>query len=110
MTNTFQAPVVKAQMLIRKPVAQVFEALVDPARHPLLPARSFGGQLIELVQWLPSTRDPRAVPDASVIRKSSAITPRALSEVASRSPNMPSSQVRSRSHGMTDHLPVCGLW
>jgi uncharacterized protein YndB with AHSA1/START domain len=31
MTDTFQAPVVKAQMLIRKPVAQVFEALVDPA-------------------------------------------------------------------------------
>lgn len=31
MTDTFQAPVVKAQMLIRKPVARVFEALVDPA-------------------------------------------------------------------------------
>lgn len=31
MTDTLQAPVVKAQMLIRKPVAQVFEALVDPA-------------------------------------------------------------------------------
>lgn len=31
MTNTLQAPVAKAQMLIRKPVAQVFEALVDPA-------------------------------------------------------------------------------
>lgn len=31
MTNTFQAPVAKAQMLIRKPAAQVFEALVDPA-------------------------------------------------------------------------------
>lgn len=29
--NTPQAPVVKAQMLIRKPAAQVFEALVDPA-------------------------------------------------------------------------------
>lgn len=29
--STFQAPVVKAQMLIRKPAAQVFEALVDPA-------------------------------------------------------------------------------
>lgn len=29
---TFQkAPVVKAQMLIRKPVAEVFEAFVDPA-------------------------------------------------------------------------------
>lgn len=31
MTNTLQAPVAKAQMLIRKPVAQVFEAFVDPA-------------------------------------------------------------------------------
>jgi uncharacterized protein YndB with AHSA1/START domain len=31
MTNTPQSPVAKAQMLIRKPVAQVFEALVDPA-------------------------------------------------------------------------------
>jgi uncharacterized protein YndB with AHSA1/START domain len=31
MANTIQAPVAKAQMLIRKPVAQVFEALVDPA-------------------------------------------------------------------------------
>ena len=31
MTNAFQAPVVKAQMLIRKPVAQVFEAMIDPA-------------------------------------------------------------------------------
>jgi uncharacterized protein YndB with AHSA1/START domain len=31
MTNTIQATVAKAQMLIRKPVAQVFEALVDPA-------------------------------------------------------------------------------
>lgn len=31
MTETIQPPVAKAQMLIRKPVAQVFEALVDPA-------------------------------------------------------------------------------
>ena len=31
MTDTLQAPVAKAQMLIRKPVAQVFEALIDPA-------------------------------------------------------------------------------
>lgn len=31
MTNTIEAPVARAQMLIRKPVAQVFEALVDPA-------------------------------------------------------------------------------
>jgi uncharacterized protein YndB with AHSA1/START domain len=31
MTNTFQEPVAKAQMLIRKPVAQVFEAMVDPS-------------------------------------------------------------------------------
>lgn len=31
MTDTFQAPAATAQMLIRKPVAQVFEALVDPA-------------------------------------------------------------------------------
>jgi len=31
MTDTHQAPVAKAQMLIRKPVAQVFEAFVDPA-------------------------------------------------------------------------------
>ncbi len=31
MTNTLQPPVVKQQMLIRKPVEQVFEALVDPA-------------------------------------------------------------------------------
>ena len=31
MTDTIQAPVATAQMLIRKPVAQVFEALVDPA-------------------------------------------------------------------------------
>jgi uncharacterized protein YndB with AHSA1/START domain len=30
MTQTIQAPVVKAHMLIRKPVAEVFEALVDP--------------------------------------------------------------------------------
>jgi uncharacterized protein YndB with AHSA1/START domain len=30
MTNTLQ-PVAKAQMLIRKPVGQVFEAMVDPA-------------------------------------------------------------------------------
>lgn len=31
MADTFQAPVVKTQMLIRKPATQVFEALVDPA-------------------------------------------------------------------------------
>jgi len=31
MTEAIQPPVVKAQMLIRKPAAQVFEALVDPA-------------------------------------------------------------------------------
>ena len=31
MANTIEAPVAKAQMLIHKPVAQVFEALVDPA-------------------------------------------------------------------------------
>ena len=31
MTNTSHEPVAKAQMLIRKPVAQVFEALVDPS-------------------------------------------------------------------------------
>lgn len=31
MTDTPQAPVAKAQMLIRRPAAQVFEALVDPA-------------------------------------------------------------------------------
>lgn len=31
MTDTIQAPVATAQMLIRKPAAQVFEALVDPA-------------------------------------------------------------------------------
>jgi uncharacterized protein YndB with AHSA1/START domain len=31
VTNTIQAPVAKAQMLIRKPVAEVFEAFVDPA-------------------------------------------------------------------------------
>jgi uncharacterized protein YndB with AHSA1/START domain len=31
MTDTIQAPVAKAQMLVRRPVAEVFEALVDPA-------------------------------------------------------------------------------
>ena len=31
MTDKIAAPVAKAQLLIRKPVAQVFEALVDPA-------------------------------------------------------------------------------
>ena len=31
MTNTPQPPVAQAQMLIRRPVAQVFEAVVDPA-------------------------------------------------------------------------------
>jgi uncharacterized protein YndB with AHSA1/START domain len=31
MTSTIQPPVAKAQILIRKPVAQVFEALIDPA-------------------------------------------------------------------------------
>ncbi len=31
MTNTIEAPVARAQLLIRKPVRQVFEALVDPA-------------------------------------------------------------------------------
>jgi uncharacterized protein YndB with AHSA1/START domain len=31
MTNTFQAPVATVQMLIRKPVAQVFEAFADPS-------------------------------------------------------------------------------
>ena len=31
MTNQVEAPVAKAQMLIRKPIAEVFEALVDPA-------------------------------------------------------------------------------
>jgi uncharacterized protein YndB with AHSA1/START domain len=30
MKNTIHEPVAKAQMLIRKPVAQVFEAVVDP--------------------------------------------------------------------------------
>lgn len=30
MANTDQAPIAKAQMLIRKPVAEVFEALVNP--------------------------------------------------------------------------------
>jgi hypothetical protein len=31
MTNKIDAPIAKAQLLIRKPVAQVFEALIDPA-------------------------------------------------------------------------------
>ena len=31
MTDTIQPPVAKSQMLIRKPVAQVFEAWIDPA-------------------------------------------------------------------------------
>ena len=31
MTEAIQPPVVKAQMLIRNPVAQVFEAFIDPA-------------------------------------------------------------------------------
>ena len=31
MTNKTEAPIAKAQLLIRKPVRQVFEALVDPA-------------------------------------------------------------------------------
>ena len=31
MADTMQPPVVKAQMLIRKPAAEVFEAFVDPA-------------------------------------------------------------------------------
>lgn len=31
MTTPLQPPVAKAQMLIRKPVAQVFEAFIDPA-------------------------------------------------------------------------------
>jgi uncharacterized protein YndB with AHSA1/START domain len=31
MTETIQAPVAQAQMLIRRPVAQVFAAFVDPA-------------------------------------------------------------------------------
>ncbi|HKY27781.1 MAG TPA: SRPBCC family protein [Pyrinomonadaceae bacterium] len=31
MTNQIETPVARAQMLIRKPVAEVFEALVDPA-------------------------------------------------------------------------------
>lgn len=31
MENRIEAPIAKAQLLIRKPVAQVFEALLDPA-------------------------------------------------------------------------------
>ena len=31
MTNKIEAPIAKAQLLIRKPVRHVFEALVDPA-------------------------------------------------------------------------------
>lgn len=31
MTNRIEAPIAKAQLLIRKPVREVFEALVDPA-------------------------------------------------------------------------------
>jgi uncharacterized protein YndB with AHSA1/START domain len=31
VTNTIQPPIAKAHMLIRKPVAELFEALVDPA-------------------------------------------------------------------------------
>jgi uncharacterized protein YndB with AHSA1/START domain len=31
VTHTIQPPVAKAQMLIRKPVAKVFEAFIDPA-------------------------------------------------------------------------------
>ena len=31
MTNTIERPVARAQLLIRKPVQEVFEALVDPA-------------------------------------------------------------------------------
>ena len=31
MTNKIDGPIAKAQLLIRKPVRQVFEALVDPA-------------------------------------------------------------------------------
>jgi hypothetical protein len=37
MTTTIQPPVAKAQILVRKPVAQVFEALIDPTiTSPLL--------------------------------------------------------------------------
>ena len=31
MTDTIQAPVAKAQMLVRRPVAEVYAAFVDPA-------------------------------------------------------------------------------
>jgi uncharacterized protein YndB with AHSA1/START domain len=31
MTNEIEAPIAKAQLLIRKPIREVFEALVDPA-------------------------------------------------------------------------------
>jgi hypothetical protein len=48
----------------------IIEALVDRTRHPALLARGLGAQLVELIEWLPSTRDPRAVPAASVIRPS----------------------------------------
>ena len=30
MTNTIEAPIAKAQLLIRKPIREVFEALMDP--------------------------------------------------------------------------------
>jgi hypothetical protein len=70
----------------------VVEALVDPGRHPRLPAKSFGGQLVELIQWLPSTRDPRAVPGASVVRKSvSASSKRDF--VLSFSPETPADEI-----------------
>jgi uncharacterized protein YndB with AHSA1/START domain len=53
MTNNFQSPVVKVQMLIRKPVAQVFEAVVDPAITSRFWFSKGSGRLEEgkQVQW-----------------------------------------------------------
>lgn len=53
MTNTLEEPVAHAQMLIRKPVVRVFEALVDPSITSRFWFSKGGGRLAEgrRVRW-----------------------------------------------------------
>jgi uncharacterized protein YndB with AHSA1/START domain len=53
MTNNYREPVARAQLLIRKPVAQVFEALIDPSITSRFWFSKSSGRLVagERVRW-----------------------------------------------------------
>lgn len=71
MTSTIKAPVAKAQMLIRKPVEEVFEALVDPVMTSHFWFSKGSGRLVpgKQVRWDWEMYDHHTEVDVKAIEK-----------------------------------------